>query len=390
MFRVHELFKKDVFSVILCSVLSRLYQIKDFVSVNYPSGKKSVLVTSPSHKVICKAMVDNKSEMEKTIVDILCKTNPMAVVKGVSKLIEDECTHVCYRGSAACLQNKKFEHFQNFNWKTLYDDLLDRCPHIMAIITSTVQRQPPNIVSKPFFHVMFSSATVLHGRNQEMSVLHYMIAFFLARGGCTQRTMESLCKAGICIHPKTLHNKLAGWKDKLDEELKALKIKWTDNESSHKYQLVGDNWDKDILPSYRTTDRKTQSLHLFQMYAIVDRFSPTSPVGSNGFENNLVYIPSVQEQKQLLNELTFIFATAIIRNIPDVSKYLDNTYPQHLDHKHSKYAGIKTTQYPLGLYDTNENKTDEVIRLLKTLTDLYVPVRNEEVIDAVFFGDKLY
>lgn len=31
------------------------------------------------------------------------------------------------------------------------------------------------------------------------------------------------------------------------------------------------NWDKDILPSYRTSDRKTLSLHLFNMYAILDR-----------------------------------------------------------------------------------------------------------------------
>ena len=43
-------------------------------------------------------------------------------------------------------------------------------------------------------------------------------------------------------------------------------------------------------------------------------------------------------------------------------------------------------QYPLGLFDTNENKTDEMIRLLKKLTDLYVPVENDEVVDAVFFG----
>lgn len=43
----------------------------------------------------------------------------------------------------------------------------------------------------------------------------------------------------------------------------------------------------------------------------------------------------------------------------------------------------------MGLFDTNENKTDEVIRLLRTLTDLYVPLENEEVVDAVFFGGTL-
>lgn len=42
-----------------------------------------------------------------------------------------------------------------------------------------------------------------------------------------------------------------------------LQVKWTNGEeATRKFQLVGDNWDKDILPSYRTTNRKTESLHL--------------------------------------------------------------------------------------------------------------------------------
>lgn len=105
--------------------------------------------------------------------------------------------------------------------------------------------------------MMLSSATCLHGRSQEMSALHYMTAFILARGGCTQRVELS-------VYPQTLLNKLASWKDKLNEALRDLKVKWTNGEeSTRKFQLVGDNWDKDILPFYRNTDRKTENLHLF-------------------------------------------------------------------------------------------------------------------------------
>ena len=44
-------------------------------------------------------------------------------------------------------------------------------------------------------------------------------------------------------------------------------------------------------------------------------------------------------------------------------------------------------QFPLGLFDCNENKTQQVIRLLKQLTEKYVPLKdNGEVIDEVFFG----
>lgn len=42
-------------------------------------------------------------------------------------------------------------------------------------------------------------------------------------------------------------------------------------------------------------------------------------------------------------------------------------------------------QYPLGLFDCNENKTPELIRLLKTLST-YVPCRDGEVVEPVFFG----
>ena len=45
-------------------------------------------------------------------------------------------------------------------------------------------------------------------------------------------------------------------------------------------------------------------------------------------------------------------------------------------------------QYPLGLFKCNENKTQELIRLLKELTEKYVPLRNGEVFEAVFLGGE--
>ncbi|XP_063400161.1 uncharacterized protein LOC134684783 [Mytilus trossulus] len=46
--------------------------------------------------------------------------------------------------------------------------------------------------------------------------------------------------------------------------------------------------------------------------------------------------------------------------------------------------------YPLGLFKCNENKTQELIRLLKQLTEKYVPLRNGEIFEPVFLGgDRL-
>lgn len=43
-------------------------------------------------------------------------------------------------------------------------------------------------------------------------------------------------------------------------------------------------------------------------------------------------------------------------------------------------------QYPLGLYDCNETKTADVVQLLKKLSNMYVPMKDDEIVEPVFFG----
>jgi hypothetical protein len=159
-----------------------------------------VLVTDQSNKVICKAIVDNKGGVDKSAVNILCQTNPSALVNGVSKMVDEECSKACHRGSGVCLQSKDFNHFLNFEWETIHKDLQQRCPHTISVISSTVQRSPPVSLSKSFFHVMLASALLLHGRNQEMSAFQYMLAFLLTRGGCTSRVSINILYIPIYIY----------------------------------------------------------------------------------------------------------------------------------------------------------------------------------------------
>lgn len=78
----------------------------------------------------------------------------------------------------------------------------------------------------------------------------------------------------ICTSPRSIQNKLLSWEEHLDSEILTLKEKWA-NTDIEKYQLIGDNWDKNILPLYRTSQNKTLSLHLFHIIAVVDRIIPT-------------------------------------------------------------------------------------------------------------------
>lgn len=91
----------------------------------------------------------------------------------------------------------------------------------------------------------------------------------------------------------------------------------------------------------------------------------------------------------LCKELTFIVATALLNNIEQL-KNIQNIYPKHLEHQYSAQAGLKTHQIPLGLFDCNEQKTQDVIKLLKEFSQKYVPVKDGEIVEEVFFGgDRL-
>lgn len=92
-----------------------------------------------------------------------------------------------------------------------------------------------------------------------------------------QQDIERLSKIGLSVHPTTLHRKLVNWQNILDSDILSARDSWA-NGGHSTYQIIGDNWDKDILPSYRTSDRKTLSLHLFNMYAILDRGVPPPPL----------------------------------------------------------------------------------------------------------------
>lgn len=100
----------------------------------------------------------------------------------------------------------------------------------------------------------------------------------------------------------------------------------------------------------RTSHNRTQSIHLFNVLVAVDRVQIPIPPGIS--ERDLEYVdilfekfvPSVEEQAKLKEELVFITATSVIKNIPQLSKLLDKIYPKHLPHKYSDQAGIKTVQ----------------------------------------------
>lgn len=69
-----------------------------------------------------------------------------------------------------------------------------------------------------------------------------------------------------CSH---LSTKLWSWETFLGEEIIDIKKNWSEG-GELIYHLIGDTLDKNIIPTYRTSQIKTISLHLFNVIAVLD------------------------------------------------------------------------------------------------------------------------
>lgn len=160
-----------------------------------------------------------------------------------------------------------------------------------------------------------------------------------------------MAKLGLCTTSKSISKKLSSWEAFLDSEILDIKKNWSEG-GELKYQLIGDNWDKNIVPTYRTSQSKTISLHLFNVVAVVDRVIPSTSLEADEVAqmSAVNFIPSLDDQALLLEELTFLMATSVIQNLDQMHDIFEHIYPKHLKHRYSDFSGIKTKQVCLKIF----------------------------------------
>lgn len=123
----------------------------------------------------------------------------------------------------------------------------------------------------------------------------------------------------------------------LDEELLKYREEWSRGGQT-KYQLVWENWDRNIIPSYRTSQDKTLSQHLFQVIGVLDRLICPEDRDSQLTDildlNPVDFISSKENKDILLSELTFLVASSVIAYIDQMNEIFESVYPKHLHHKY--------------------------------------------------------
>lgn len=109
--------------------------------------------------------------MNKVIVDELAAENPSPVIKVVADILKQESQSICKQGSGTILRKKNVDDFLFFSWEALNKEMTVSCPNLMTIMSSVVSDVPLQLDSKPFHHILVSTAIALHGLNKDMSVI---------------------------------------------------------------------------------------------------------------------------------------------------------------------------------------------------------------------------
>ena len=156
------------------------------VTVYYPSGTKTVTVHNPTHRTICKAFFekDDLDRIDNVIVQSICKTNPAVVVAGSSQVVKEEAKQMCR--NETILRRKDNESLLSFTLEELYCELREKCPFLLTMLTNVItDKLPAEPVWNDLKDIVMTAAMALHGRNKQMSALHYVMGFILSHGGCT-------------------------------------------------------------------------------------------------------------------------------------------------------------------------------------------------------------
>lgn len=101
----------------------------------------------------------------------------------------------------------------------------------------------------------------------------------------------------------------------------------------HGFKVVGDNA---IKPRHMREDRQTKSIHYFQIYAVKDRVdlsNRSDEPRSSGKNSPLSeLLPSTQDKRALLANLTTIITRLLAEYMPVIKENFGDTVTQHIPH----------------------------------------------------------
>ena len=112
------------------------------------------------------------------------------------------------------------------------------------------------------------------------------------------------------------------------------------------YKLVGDNLDKTIKPRDMRVDHLPQSLHYFNIYAVLDRVDfrslscDTSIIDVAKIDTSK-FLPSAADMEAMIANFSVLISRLLVNHISALCEY-SACVPAHIDHKYSREMSAKS------------------------------------------------
>jgi L1 cell adhesion molecule like protein len=154
------------------------------------------------------------------------------------------------------------------------------------------------------------------------------------------------------------------------------------NSNCYGYKIVCDNFDKNFRRTYQRIDYQTRSCHFLHSFALQDRVNLTnlSNVPSSWVTIDIDHLlPSSDDVTQLKDIMSTLISRILVKHMVEYREQAE-TVNWHIHHKYYEEMKKKSVVVPLGILFLNENKVDEMCKIMES-HHKYVPtiVTNETV-----------
>ena len=301
---------------------------------------------------------------------------------GVNKEIKD----LCSIGEPSLLRATSAEDLACLTWEKINNELKNRAPRFHQFLTASVSNpsHARNVFKKGSALVppmCDAACQLLSVYNEGMSATRRIKSVIFKKGGLKKVGFQRLSPLYLSMGYKatnTMFEKfgkdfdkdLKVWKETVEEDSKKERsliekekeTREQGNEEEHTqakaelqnhrqamhpgYSFTGDNVDIRCKPRQMTVKNRNKDHHMFQLVAFQNRVSPNhlpndatkSDVMKEPFTT---FLPSVDEQAQLVEELVILVGQKWASYIPALAWFKDHL-PARIHHEHMEQMKTKT------------------------------------------------
>ena len=305
----------------------------------------------------------------------------LVVYRNVTNEIQD----LCASSNPSLLRKTSKEDLQKFSWNDVHEELKERTPVFLGFVEAAVRNpsQSRNVLKKndvlipPMCDAACHLVSVF---NETMSAVRRIKSIILKKGGLKKIGFKRMAATYTCMgynstikmfesFGKDFDGKLLMWKSKVEEDVQKEKellnvVNHCDQTSSpdtanerlkkHRedmhpgYSFTGDNVDMILKPRQMMKSNQNKDYHMFQYVAYENRISANHLADEKQITDIskmplTTFLPSVQEQEILAEELTTLVGLKWAEHIPSL-KWFDKHLPDHIYHKHMEDVKKKTNK----------------------------------------------